>query len=82
MMTGDTVYLVPVKRGDDGGLDVVVAMEPERLTRSKELFYVALKRYSHVSQIHASNSHASRMIPNHSPSALFTIQLNPYIFLS
>ncbi|CAL4988222.1 unnamed protein product [Urochloa decumbens] len=46
MRIAGAVYLVPRKRGGGGGLDVVVAMEPETLKRFKELFCEDIMRYS------------------------------------
>ncbi|CAN6372048.1 unnamed protein product [Urochloa humidicola] len=57
MRIAGAVYLVPRKKGSGGGLDVVVALEPETLARFKELFCEGIKRYSLV---HATK-HSSKL---------------------
>jgi shikimate O-hydroxycinnamoyltransferase len=47
------LYLVPSPDGD-GQLNVTVSMEPQAMSRFKELFYEGLKHYSLVSQKHVA----------------------------
>ena len=47
---GGVVYLIPCP-DSDGGIHVVVAMEPEKLVRFKEIFYEDLKGYCAVHAI-------------------------------
>ncbi|TVU12292.1 hypothetical protein EJB05_45928, partial [Eragrostis curvula] len=51
---GGAVFLIP-SPDCHGGIDVAVAMEPERLARFKELFYEGLQRHPPVS----SDTHAA-----------------------
>jgi len=55
------LYLVPSPDGD-GRLNVVVTMEPQALSRFKELFYVGLKHYSLPSQIDGAQEQDARVV--------------------